>query len=318
MSKQLVDGEWRDEQDRADVSGRFERPRTAFHEWVSTDCSTDFPAEPGRYHLYVSMACPWAHRTLMVRRLKRLNDVISASVVDPVLTEYSWRFTGEYPDPLYGNQYLYQAYLAADASFSGVVTVPVLWDKVAGTIVNNESAEIIRILNRSFDAWGDPKLDLYPKPLWEAIDEVNDFVYENVNNGVYKAGFARTQAAYEEAFDALFGALSRLEGRLSRNRYLVGDRLTEADLRLFTTLVRFDAVYHTHFKCNLRRLIDFPNLWNYARDIYQIPGVAETVDLDHIKTHYYRSHRSLNPRGLVPKGPALDLSAAHDRTRLGG
>jgi putative glutathione S-transferase len=317
LSKILVDGEWRESPSLED-DGRFHRPRTAFHGWVSTDCSTDFPAEPNRYHLYVSLACPWAHRTLIVRKLKRLEKVISVSVVDPVLSDYSWRFSEHYPDPLHGISFLHEAYLMADPKYSGEVTVPVLWDKQQRCIVNNESSEIIRILNSAFDAWGKRGIDLYPERLRKQIDEINDLVYENVNDGVYRAGFARTQSAYEEAFDALFSALLQLESRLRRSRYLVGDRLTEADWRLFTTLVRFDAVYYGHFKCNLRRLVDFPNLWDYTRELFQMPGVAETVDLEQIKTHYYRSHRSLNPRGLVPKGPALEFAAAHERARFGG
>ena len=299
-----------------DDDGRFVRQDSRFRDVVTADGSSGFPAEPGRYHLYVSLACPWAHRTIIVRRLKGLEDVISMSVVDPVRDERGWAFRegrGHGADPVNGFDFLSEAYLACDPSFSGRVTVPVLWDRQTGRIVNNESAEILRMLNAEFDAWGDAGLDLYPEDLREEIDAVNDGVYRDVNNGVYRAGFATTQEAYEEAFDALFAALEGLDRRLSRRRYLLGERITEADWRLFTTLIRFDAVYVGHFKCNLRRISDHAALWPYLRDLYQVPGVAETVDFDHIKRHYYVTHDSINPTGIVPKGPALDLLQPHGR-----
>jgi putative glutathione S-transferase len=318
----LVEGVWRDSwYDTKSSGGAFVRPQTAFRRRVSPDPAAEFPAEPGRYHLYVSLACPWAHRTLIVRRLKRLDDAISVSVVDPFMGEQGWGFSehpGATPDHVNGKRWLHEVYALADPAYTGRVTVPVLWDKRTGTIVNNESAEIIRILNTAFDAWGDASLDLYPERLRAEIDAVNATVYDAVNNGVYKAGFATTQEAYEQAFDALFAALDGLEDRLSRGRYLVGPAFTEADWRLFTTLVRFDAVYVGHFKCNLRRIADYPNLSNYLRDLYQVPGVAETVNLDHIKRHYYASHQMINPTRIVPKGPALDFGAPHDRGRFGG
>ncbi len=299
-----------------DDDGRFVRQDSRFRDVVTADGSSGFPAEPGRYHLYVSLACPWAHRTIIVRRLKGLEDVISMSVVDPVRDERGWAFRegrGHGADPVNGFDFLSEAYLACDPSFSGRVTVPVLWDRQTGRIVNNESAEILRMLNAEFDAWGDAGLDLYPEDLREEIDAVNDGVYRDVNNGVYRAGFATTQEAYGEAFDVLFAALEGLDRRLSRRRYLLGERITEADWRLFTTLIRFDAVYVGHFKCNLRRISDHAALWPYLRDLYQVPGVAETVDFDHIKRHYYVTHDSINPTGIVPKGPALDLLQPHGR-----
>ena len=317
----LVDGVWKDAwYETKESGGRFVRGDAKFRHRVTADGSSGFPAEAGRYHLYVSLACPWASRTLVFRKLKKLEHAISLSIVDPFMGENGWAFSdapGCIPDTVNRARYLYEVYLAAEPRYSGRVTVPVLWDKQKRTIVNNESAEIIRMLNREFDAIGDPSVDFYPEALRAEIDRTNELVYENVNNGVYRAGFATSQEAYEEAFDALFATLDRLEARLSAERWLCGNRLTEADWRLFTTLVRFDAVYHGHFKCNLRRLADYPALSAYLRDLYQVPGVAETVDLDHIKTHYYRSHTSINPTGIVPKGPALDLGAPHGRERLG-
>jgi putative glutathione S-transferase len=305
---------------RHDAGGEFVRPASRFRARVTADGSSGFPAAPGRYHLYVSTACPWAHRTLIFRKLKGLEEAISISIVDPLMGEEGWEFSaapGCIPDTVNGARYLRELYTRADPGYSGRVTVPVLWDKVSGTIVNNESAEIIRMLNAEFDAYAHrPDLDFYPPALRQEIDRVNAFVYERVNNGVYRCGFAATQAAYERAFDALFAALDALEAWLARTRYLVGDRLTEADWRLFTTLVRFDAVYYTHFKCNLRRIADYPNLSNYLRELYQVPGVAETVNMDHIRRHYYASHRHLNPSGIVPKGPALDFDAPHDRASI--
>ena len=315
----LIDGVWHDQwYDTAKTGGAFERQESRFRDRITADGSSGFRAEPGRYHLYVSLACPWACRTLVFRKLKKLEGAISLSIVDPHMGEQGWFFSdgpGCIPDTVNGFRYLHQVYTAAQPDYTGRVTVPVLWDKQRRTIVNNESSEIIRMLNSAFDAWGDASVDLYPEPLRPEIDAINAIVYDKVNNGVYKAGFATTQDAYERAFDALFATLDGLEARLARQRYLVGDHLTEADWRLFTTLVRFDAVYYGHFKCNLRRLVDYPNLWGYTRDLYQIPGVAETVSLDHIKRHYYGSHPTINPTGIVPKGPEIDFMAPHARDR---
>lgn len=299
-----------------DERGRFVRQASRFRDRVSADGSTGFRAEPGRYHLYVSLACPWAHRSIIVRRLKRLEDVITMSVVDPVRDERGWRFgtgPGFGPDPVNGFDFLSEAYAASDPEWEGRVTVPVLWDRQTGRIVNNESADVIVMLNSEFDEWGDAGVDLYPEDLRDEIDAVNDLVYRCVNNGVYRTGFATTQEAYEEAFDALFATLADLDRLLGERRYLAGDRITLADWRLFTTLVRFDAVYACHFKCNLRRIVDHANLWPYLRELYQVPGVAETVDFDHIKRHYYLTHGSINPTGIVPKGPELDLTQPHGR-----
>ncbi|HYB55429.1 MAG TPA: glutathione S-transferase family protein [Alphaproteobacteria bacterium] len=315
----LIDGVWHDQwYDTRASGGRFVRSESQFRDWVTADGSSRFKAEPGRYHLYVSLACPWAHRTLIFRALKGLEEAVSLSIVDPLMGPQGWAFSdypGATPDHANGKRFLHEIYTLAKPGYSGRVSVPVLWDKSSRSIVNNESSEIIRMLNSAFDAWGRADVDFYPAPLRGHIDEINALVYERINNGVYRAGFATTQAAYEEAFDGLFAALERIEALLSRQRYLVGDRLTEADWRLFTTLVRFDAVYHGHFKCNLRRLVDYPNLSNYARELYQVPKVAATVDLDHIKRHYYASQKTINPTGIVPKGPALDFAAPHDRAR---
>jgi putative glutathione S-transferase len=300
----LVDGQWRDVwYDTRASDGHFVRPETSFHG------SLDL-LEAGRYRLYVSKACPWAHRTLIVRALKGLEEALPVSVVDPFMGERGWEFSegpGCVPDPVYGARYLYEIYLKADPRYTGRVSVPVLFDAKNGTIVNNESPEILRILDRAKAPIATRELaELYPEDLRAEIDTINARVYETVNNGVYRAGFATTQAAYEEAVTALFVTLDVLEERLSRQRFLVGDRLTEADIRLFTTLVRFDAVYYSHFKCNLRRLVDYPNLWRYARAIYHLPHVADTVSFDHIKQHYYRSHPSINPTRIVPLGPIVD------------
>jgi len=310
------------------MQGEFVRSESSFRSWVTADGAPGptgeggFPAEPGRYHLYVSYACPWAHRTLIVRALKGLEDGIRVSVVHPVMPPESWTFRDDYPgatgDRVEGFKTLGELYRQVEPGFSGLVTVPVLYDTRRRTIVNNESSEIIRMLNRAFDAWGRGDLDLYPEPLRAEIDAINAEVYEKVNNGVYRAGFATTQAAYEAAFDALFEMLDALEARLARQRYLTGIRPTEADWRLFTTLVRFDAVYYGHFKCNRRRLIDYPSLWAYTRELYQMPGIAGTVHMDHIKTHYYASHRHINPTGIVPKGPELDFNAPHERAHQSG
>jgi len=300
----------------SDGRGAFVRQESRFRDWVTADGSSGFPAAAGRYHLYVSLACPWASRTVIVRRLKRLEEAIGLTVVDPIRDERGWRFLPEEPDPINGFAYLSEAYAATDPSFDGRVTVPVLWDKESGRIVNNESAEIVRMLNSAFDAWGDPSVDLYPEPLRDEIDAINERVYETVNNGVYRAGFATSQAAYEEAFDQLFATLDWLDERLSERRFLLGSAITEADWRLFVTLVRFDAVYVGHFKCNLRRIDDYPNLSGYLRDLYQQPGIADTVNLDHIKRHYYMTHPQLNPTRIVPRGPLLDLGSPHGRELL--
>jgi putative glutathione S-transferase len=315
---QLVDGVWQDQwYDTRLTGGRFVRRETQFHNWIAAD--GDFRAEPGRYHLYVSLACPWAHRTLIFRKLKRLEDVVTVSAVHWHMAEHGWTFEpgpGVIPDPIHGAKFLHQVYAAAVPKYSGRVTVPVLWDRRRATIVNNESSEIIRMFNSAFDAVGAAPGDYYPSELRAEIDALNARIYETLNNGVYRAGFATTQEAYDEAVVPLFDTLDFLDDRLATRRYLCGDRLTEADWRLFTTLVRFDAVYYSHFKCNLRRLIDYANLWAYTRDLYQYPGIASTVDFDHIKRHYYGSHRRINPTGIVPRGPILDFTAAHGRERL--
>ncbi|MEI9408846.1 glutathione S-transferase family protein [Mesorhizobium salmacidum] len=322
----LVDGKWQDRwYDTKNSGGKFVRAQSQWRDWITRDGtpaggrSRGFKAEPGRYHLYVSLACPWAHRTLIFRALKKLNAIISVSVVHHFMGADGWTFLAEdgaTGDTLYGLDFLHQIYTKADPAYSGRVTVPVLWDKKEQTIVSNESSEIIRMLNSAFDEWGDASLDFYPEALRGEIDAINALVYPAINNGVYRAGFATTQTAYEEAFGELFSTLDALEDRLSRQRYLVGDRITEADWRLFTTLVRFDLVYVGHFKCNLRRIADYPNLSNYLRDLYQVPRVAETVNLHHIKAHYYGSHAIINPTRIIPVGPALDYGARHDRGRF--
>ena len=320
----LVDGVWQEDVART-TDGRFIRPATSFHDFVSADGSPGptgkggFLAEAGRYHLYVSLACPWAHRTLILRKLKKLEDVISVSVTEPLYGKMGWEFgtgPGATLDGVNGKSTLAEIYLLADPHYTGRVSVPVLWDKKRRTIVNNESSEIIRMLNSAFAAFTDAHTDYYPVELRAEIDRINAIVYPNVNNGVYRAGFATTQAAYEEAARALFATLDQLEERLSRQRYLAGRQITEADWRLFTTLIRFDTVYYGHFKCNLRRIADYPNLWNYLRDLYQVPGIAETVSMDHIKRHYYGSQRQVNPTGIVPIGPLIDFTLPHDRGRL--
>ncbi len=316
----LIDGVWQDQwYDTKKTGGRFVRQSSQFRDFVTADGGSGYKAEPGRYHLYVSLACPWAHRSLIFRKLKGLEEIISVSVVHWHMGAEGWAFregAGASPDPIFGAGHLHQIYTAARSDYTGRVTVPVLWDKQKRTIVSNESAEIIRMLNSAFEAWATPGQDFYPADLRAAIDEINEIVFDKVNNGVYKAGFATSQEAYEEAFDALFETLDGLETRLTRQRYLVGDCLTEADWRLFTTLLRFDPVYVGHFKCNKRRLVDYPNLWSYTRELYQMPGVAETVNLHHIKQHYYGSHKTVNPTGIVPKGPNIDFAEPHDRGRL--
>ncbi|MCA0028456.1 MULTISPECIES: glutathione S-transferase family protein [unclassified Mesorhizobium] len=322
----LVEGKWQDRwYDTKGSGGKFVRAQSQWRDWITRDGAPaeargrGFKAEPGRYHLYVSLACPWAHRTLIFRALKKLEGIISVSVVHHFMGADGWTFLaqdGATGDTLYSLDFLHQIYTRADPNYSGRVTVPVLWDKRDETIVSNESSEIIRMLNSVFDAWGDTDLDFYPQALRGEIDAVNALVYPAINNGVYRAGFATTQAAYEQAFGELFAALDTLEHRLSNQRYLVGERITEADWRLFTTLVRFDPVYVGHFKCNRRRIADYPNLSNYLRDLYQVPGVAGTVNLNHIKSHYYGSHETINPTRIVPVGPEIDYGAGHDRARF--
>ena len=315
----MIDGEWHKEDNRAESDGRFVRATTSFRDTITADGSSGFRAEPGRYHLYVSHACPWAHRTMILRALRGLEDVISVSVVDPFMGDEGWHFSdgpGCIPDTVNGTRFLREVYKLARDDYTGRVSVPVLWDKKEKTIVNNESAEIIRMLNRAFNAWGNGDLDFYPAALRDEIEAVNEPIYEHVNNGVYKTGFARSQTSYEDAFDALFATLDALEARLGTQRYLAGACITEADWRLFPTLVRFDAVYVGHFKCNGRRIEDYPNLSNCLRELYQFPGVADTVNMAHIKGHYYGSHVSVNPTRIVPKGPVLDFTRPHDRDRL--
>jgi len=316
----LVNGMWKDEwYDTQSTGGRFRRDDSAFRDWITRDGISGFPAEPDRYHLYVSLACPWAHRTLIFRKLKKLEPIIGLSIVDPLMLENGWTFSDGpdcIPDGVNHATHLYEIYRKAKPDYTGRVTVPVLWDKKRETIVNNESSEIIRMFNREFDEYGNPELDFCPSELQPDIDEINALVYEHINNGVYKCGFATTQDAYEEAFEALFDALEEVEARLARHRYLVDGRLTEADWRIFTTLVRFDAVYYGHFKCNRKRIRDYAALSGYLRELYQYPGVAETVNFRHIKHHYYRSHRNINPTGIVPVGPELELGAPHGRDAL--
>ncbi|MGB6538692.1 MAG: glutathione S-transferase family protein [Xanthobacteraceae bacterium] len=322
----LVEGIWQDDVSRT-KDGHFIRPTSRYRSFVTADGSPGpsgsggFAAERDRYHLYISLACPWAHRTLIFCKLKKLEEVVSVSVTEPLYGRTGWEFgtsTPEStPDTVNGKATLAEIYLLADPHYTGRVSVPVLWDKKRHTIVNNESAEIIRMLNTAFDALTEVKTDYYPPALRAEIDRINEFVYTNVNNGVYRAGFATSQAAYEEAARNVFAALDRLEQILSRQRYLAGSQPTEADWRLFTTLIRFDSVYHGHFKCNLRRITDYANLWNYLRDLYQVPGIAETVSIEQIKRHYYGSQRHVNPTGIVPIGPAIDFRAPHDRARFG-
>ncbi|HEX2830518.1 MAG TPA: glutathione S-transferase family protein [Burkholderiales bacterium] len=314
----LLNGQWHDGwYDTKQTGGAFERPDAQLRNRVTADGSSGFPAEFGRYHLYVSLACPWAHRTLIFRKLKKLEDAVTVSVVEPVMTKEGWGFSDACPDTLNGFRYLHEAYTRNDAGYSGRVTVPVLWDKQRGVIVNNESSEIIRMLDSEFASFAPGTPDYYPAEHRAEIDAINAKVYANVNNGVYRAGFAGTQAAYEAAASRLFEALDELDARLARSRWLVGRTQTEADWRLFTTLVRFDAVYYGHFKCNVRRVADYPHLFPYLLDLYQTPGVADTVDLGHIKRHYYMSHEHINPTRIVPIGPDLDFTRPHGRERLG-
>lgn len=324
----LVDGQWVDQwYDTKAHGGEFVRENAAWRHWVTVDGQAGptgeagFAAAPGRYHLYVSLACPWAHRTLILRTLKGLEEVIGVSVVHPHMLADGWSFDDDFPaatgDRLHGQRFLREVYLRAQPGCSGRVTVPVLWDCERETIVSNESADILRMFDAAFDAFTDTEVCFSPMDLRDGIDAINAEVYDNVNNGVYRCGFASTQAAYERAFDDLFATLDALDARLAESRFLVGGVLTEADWRLFTTLVRFDAVYFGHFKCNQRRIADYPALSGYLRDLYQYPGVAESVDFAHIQQHYYYSHDMINPTRIVPKGPVLDLDAPHDRLRLG-
>jgi glutathionyl-hydroquinone reductase len=315
----LVDGKWQTDDVRyTDTSGRFVRRETTFRHWITADGRSGFPAEAGRYHLYVSLACPWAHRTLIMRALKGLEDAISLSVVDYHLGPDGWHFSdrpGAVPDTVLGTRFLREVYLKADPAYTGRVSVPVLWDTNQATIVNNESREILRMLDTEFDAVAKNPERFLPAGRKAEVDAMIDANYTSINNGVYRTGFARTQAAYDEAVKEVFTGLNRCEALLERQRYLCGERITEADWCLFTTLVRFDAVYVTHFKCNLRRIVDYSNLWNYLKDLYQVPGVAETVNFEHIKGHYFGSHLFLNPTGIVPIGPRLDLGEPHDRAK---
>lgn len=326
----LVNGQWSDQwYDTSKTGGKFERTVTQFRNWITPDGAAGptgeggFEAESGRYHLYVSLACPWAHRTLILRQLKGLTKHISVSVVHSDMLDEGWMFEGpeldspyEVKDDLFGSRCYYEVYTRAKADYSGRVTVPVIWDKKRNTIVSNESAEIIEMLNSAFNEITGNTDDYYPAHLKTEIDAINERVYHAVNNGVYKAGFATTQAAYEEAFNALFDGLDELEAILSQQRYLAGSQITLADWRLFTTLIRFDAVYVGHFKCNKKRIADYPNLSGYVRELYQIDGVQETVDMTHIKRHYYFSHDTINPHRVIPLGPALDFNAPHERDRL--
>lgn len=315
----LKDGKWLSEREQEDSKGRFVRPSTTFRSQITADSSSGLKAEPGRYHLYISWACPWACRTAIIRQLKGLQDVIGLSVVAAEIDQNSWEFGDEpgcIPDTVNGTQYLWQLYLKADPDFSGRVTVPVLWDTQKGTIVNNESREIIRMFDTEFNAFAKQNISFYPEHLQKVIDETIDAIYQPINNGVYRAGFATTQSAYDEAVTELFAALDYWEKILRNQRYLCGDQITEADWCMFTTLFRFDTVYYVHFKCNLRRIVDYPNLWNYLKELYQLPGVKETCNVDHIKRHYYKSHPQVNPTRIVPKGPLIDFDAPHDREQV--
>jgi len=319
----LIEGKWHDRwYDTKDNNGEFLREDSQFRSWITPDGSAGpsgvagFPAEAGRYHLYVSLACPWAHRTLIFRKLKSLEDTIAVSIVHPHMLDNGWVFDdweGETGDNLYGYKYLHQQYTRAKSEYTGRVTVPVLWDSQRETIVSNESSEIIRMFNSSFNEFTPVKTDYYPEDLLEEINLINANIYQNLNNGVYRCGFSTTQEAYQAAFNRLFVCLEELESRLSEKRYLLGDIITEADWRLFTTLVRFDSVYYSHFKTNRRRISDYPELSGYVRDLYQQPGIAQTVNMEHIKQHYYYSHHTINPSRIVPEGPELDFSASHQR-----
>ena len=312
----LQNGQWVDKwYDTKANQGQFKRQQSAFHHTISTEPDNPYQPEAGRYHLYVSLACPWAHRTLIFRTLKGLESLIDVTVVKAQMLENGWEFDDK-NDPLYGYKYAYELYLKSNPNYEGRVTVPILWDKQTHTIVNNDSAEIIRIFNQAFDHLTDNREDFAPAELLPEINAMNSRIYDNINNGVYKAGFATTQEAYNAAFDALFESLDWLETHLANHRYLVGERITEADWRLFTTLIRFDAVYFGHFKCNRNQLKDYEHISQYIRELYQVPGISNTVNLDYTKAHYYQSHKTINPTGVIPKGPELDFSLPHNRANL--
>lgn len=321
-SGMMVEGKWITDwnaRDQKDQSGKFNPKPTTFRDRITANGSDRFKAEAGRYHLYVSLACPWAHRTLIMRELKGLNDAISVSITDPIMSDKGWMFSeasGAIPDSVNHAEYLQEIYVKADPKYTGRVTVPVLWDQQTQTIVNNESREIMRMFDIEFAALATQKIDLYPRHLQQKIDQTIDAIYLPINAGVYRAGFATSQAAYEEAVTELFESLDQWEIILSQQRYLCGNQLTEADICLFATLYRFDSVYYGHFKCNLRRILDYPNLWNYLKDLYQIPEFKATCNLDHIKRGYYRSMTDINPNRIVPQGPILDFDGRHDRDRL--
>jgi putative glutathione S-transferase len=319
---QFVDGDWVPKYEATNDEGEFDRQETTFRDRIETDPDAEFPAESGRYHLYVSYACPWAHRTLVTRALKGLEDAVSVDVVDPYRDDDGWQFTPEKdgctPDTVNGFEYLREAYVTADPNYTGRVTVPVLWDKEQETIVNNESEEIMRMLDTALDRFSTRDVDLYPEGYQSEVDRVIDEIYDPINNGVYRAGFAETQESYEQAVGELFDALDHWDDVLSEQRYLAGDVLTEADIAMFTTLIRFDDVYHTHFKCNRRKVSEYPSLWNYLKELYQLPGVADTVNMDHIREHYYTTQTDINPKRIVAVGPDHDFDAPHDRKRLSG
>lgn len=317
----MVQGQWVKDWTERDAQGKFVRMPTKFHNWVTADGSSGFKAEPGRYHLYVSLGCPWAHRTAIMRSVKGLSEIISLSIVKPEISDFGWEFSDEpgcIPDTVSDAKYLWEIYVKAKPDYSGRVTVPVLWDKQTGTIVNNESRQIIRMLDTQFDAFAKAGTNFYPQELQSEIDRTIDAIYQPINNGVYRAGFANSQAAYYEAVTELFTALDYWEEVLERQRYLVGDGITEADWCIFPTLFRFDAAYHGLFKCNLKRIMDYPNLWNYLKDLYQQPGVKEICSIDHVKRLYYGSLAEINPTRIVPTGPVIDFDAPHNRERHPG
>jgi putative glutathione S-transferase len=307
----LIDGTWQTDDEADRKSATFQRKDSSFRNRITADGSSGFPAAVGRYHLYVSLACPWAHRTMIIRKLKKLDALIPMTIVSPDMLENGWFF--ETPEPLLGAKFLYEIYARAKPDYTGRVTVPVLWDTETSTIVNNESADIIRMFEFEFDEWADPSFDLYPAHLRAEIDAFNQRLYHNVNNGVYKAGFSRDQAAYEEAVKNLFAMLDEIETTLSHHSFLFGEKITEADIRLFTTAIRFDLVYYSHFKCNIRQIRDYPNLQGWLKEMFQTPGITETVDLAQVKRHYYHSQRWINPSGIVPLGPELHFTTPHNR-----